>query len=92
MPVADTRIVYGATCTWWDSIDKAAARPSGLPCCPHCGGVLFQMSDVETWWEQVDAREVGAADPGYRRFVKWLRGQCFTGYDEARAVFASRKG
>lgn len=27
----DTRIVYSISGTWWDSIDKIAKTPSGLP-------------------------------------------------------------
>lgn len=42
-PPADSRIVYGARCVWWDSIANAATKPGGLPCCPHCGGVLMEV-------------------------------------------------
>lgn len=36
--------IYGARCCWWtsDGATHGGRKPSGLPCCPHCGGVLFQ--------------------------------------------------
>ena len=50
MSNVDTRIAYGVGCTWWDSIHKVATKSGGLPCCPSCGGLLFEVpSDVE-WW------------------------------------------
>lgn len=73
--MTDTRVTYGARCTWWDSIDKVAKTPSGLPCCPHCGGVLFEVPSETEWWEQVD--RCALIEPGYREFIEWLRDRCF---------------
>ncbi len=39
--MTDQRVVYGVTCTWWDSIDKVVTA-RGLPCCPHCNSLLFE--------------------------------------------------
>ena len=72
--LTDTRVVYGAGCTWWDSIDKVAKTSSGLPSCPFCGGVLFEMAGEDLWWQGVD--EYATAEPGYREFIEWLRGRC----------------
>lgn len=69
-------IVYGANCSWWDDISAVATLPSGLPCCPHCSGVLYETSERK-WWEGVDAR-TSATDPNYAKFIEWLRGKCFT--------------
>jgi hypothetical protein len=76
------RIVYGARCQWWDSIDKVATKPSGLPCCPRCGGVLFEVGSEERWWADVEAHEAKGS-PGYRGFIEWLRGRCFPSYQAA---------
>jgi hypothetical protein len=84
--VIDLRIVYGARCVWWDSITKAATTPSGLPCCPHCGGVLFETASEEAWWEAVDKHEAQGA-LGYHKFVEWSRGKCFPTYGDARVVY-----
>lgn len=73
--MSDSRIVYGARCTWWDSIERAAATASGLPCCPHCGSPLFEQPDEATWWAGVDAYEANQM-PGYREIIEWARGQC----------------
>ena len=44
-PMKDQRVVYGANCTWWDTIDKISKTASGLPCCPRCGSVLFEIEN-----------------------------------------------
>jgi hypothetical protein len=70
--------------TWWDSITNAGTLPSGLPCCPHCRGVLFEMPSAE-WWPAVDLRD--QAEPGYRQFVEWLRGRCYSATIAARDAY-----
>ena len=70
---ADRRVVFGAGCTWWDSIDRAATKPSGLPCCPWCGSVLFENSEAE-WRTGVQAAQDGGRI-GYVRFIDWIRGR-----------------
>jgi hypothetical protein len=88
----DTRIVYGANCCWWDSIDKCSTKPAsatgpGLPCCPHCGSVLFEQPDEATWFAGVDAYAEQLGDTQYRAFIEWLRGKCFRRVADARAAF-----
>lgn len=87
--MAEQLVVYGANCVWWDSIDKVAVlnTPSGhgLPCCPHCHGVLFQQ-DEKDWWLGVDRYERDG-HPGYRKMVEWWRGRCFPTMDEVRAAY-----
>lgn len=84
---SDTRIVYGARCLWWDSIDKAHTLiGSALPCCPHCTSPLFEVSSEAEWWQGVARHEAGGNE-GYEAFVRWLRGKCYASMDDARAAY-----
>jgi hypothetical protein len=85
----DTRIVYGAGCTWWDSIDKVGKHPKGLPCCPHCNSMLFEMDGPDMWWSGVAAYEA-KGNPGYREMIEWMRGKCFPSIAAAKSAFLSR--
>lgn len=97
----DTRIVYGAQCTWWDSIDKVGTRPvmglrlagqtPTIPCCPRCKGTLYQLPNIESWQEQVDTFDA-TKQPGYRAMMAWARGRCFPSYDFLCAAYAGRTG
>lgn len=75
LAIGSGRVVFGARCTWWGSITETASTGTGLPCCPHCGGVLFETDDEATWWAGVDAFEAEGR-PGYRRLIEWARGRC----------------
>ena len=81
-------IVYGVVCMWWDSIDKAASLPSGLPCCPHCKGVLFEMPR-RRWFKSIDEHEANG-NPGYRAMWDWARGKHFRTYQEMVEAYAMR--
>ncbi len=69
----------------------------GLPCCPVCGGMLFEISEETSYWLQVDDYEAGKhpirePHPGYRKMLEWQRDQkkCFqTVYHLARAYHAA---
>ena len=95
---ADGRFCYGATCTWFGSIHEVGNTRShprhqqvighngDLPCCPICGGMLFEMQDEGEWWEGIDAYERGDyplptahPHPGYRAMWEWQKAQkkCF---------------
>jgi hypothetical protein len=84
--MAGSMIAFGARCLWWDSKDRAAENAVGLPCCPHCDGVLYEQ-DEDDWWAAVD--HANEADPSYRRFAEWARGKCFLTVDAARTAFAA---
>jgi hypothetical protein len=87
-----SRIVYGASCSWWNSIDKVGRTAGGLPACPICHGSLYEMGDGE-WWAGVD-RKVKVDDPIYREFIEWLRGRCYRGpnyLENARAAFDNER-
>lgn len=85
----DRRVVYGATCAWWDYIDKVAVLGNGLPCCPHCKGVLFELDRGE-WEEGIEERMKKTNNPGYPIFMTWLKGKCFRNLTEAFKVFEVR--
>lgn len=92
---AFTKIVYGARCAWWDDISKADHTPKSrngisIPCCPHCGSVLFEMNESE-WWRSVDRFEANR-HPGYRKMIEWRRGKHFTTCDEAESEYAKATG
>lgn len=100
----DPRIVYGFRCTWWDSIDKVGKLPAspgapwyanesgmfqhGLPCCPYCRGVLFEVESIDKWAANVESYCAKPdAIPNYRSLVSWMRGKCFPDMAAARAAF-----
>lgn len=85
--MSDERIVAGARCTWWDSIDKVATRNS-LPVCPHCGNVLYEFESQEIWDGMV--AEHDSVEPGYEALVAWGRGKCFPNYEAVKAAYAKR--
>ncbi len=101
----DPRIVSGATCVWWGPISEAGVRTSsggwmrppfsramaraGLPCCPHCGGVLFEVQSIEEWWEGVDAFE--PTQPGYRKLIEFIRGKHFRNMTDANFALDSAR-
>lgn len=86
--MTDTRIAYGARCVWWGSIQKVGNR-KGLPCCPECGGVLYEMPNEAAWFEGVDRHD--ERQPGYRKFIEWLRGKCYPSYGHAKAAYEARE-
>ncbi|MGH9249005.1 MAG: hypothetical protein ACRD0W_05755 [Acidimicrobiales bacterium] len=83
--MSDTRVVYGATCSWWGVIGEVASTLRGLPCCPSCSGVLLEVGSVADWWAGVD-RYQADGHAGYRAFIEWLRGRCFRGSRDLAAV------
>jgi len=99
--MVDTRIVYGARCFWWDSIDKVGLTPPmvgertgkaiQLPCCPHCSSVLMEVPDEASWWRGVDDHEQ-KAHAGYREFIKWSRGKRFKGTGPAYRAYHAETG
>lgn len=97
--MTDTRFVYGANCTWYGSIHETgrtqpSRRPGfsdvSLPCCPKCGGMLYEMDNDKRWWDGVD--KVDTKTPGYRKFVEWLRDNHFGNYREAMATYVKETG
>lgn len=87
---SDPRIVYGAGCTWWGSIANAGKR-NGLPCCPHCGGVLFEVSGIEKWDGAVNAYAAKTGRSDYPAQIAFGRGKCFPNYAELEHAFKASK-
>lgn len=83
-------MVYGAMCTWWDYIENAGTKDSGLPCCPRCGSVLFQEY-ADKWFENVRKYAEELKDPDYERFVRWNQGKCFPTVKRARVFYDKEK-
>lgn len=80
----DPRMVYGALCTWWDTIDKAHCSHDRLPVCPFCGRPLFEMRNEEVWQESVDHWAETTDDADYPKYIAWLRGKCYPNHATAR--------
>lgn len=90
--MSDQRVVNGARCSWWGLIAEASAKigvggSMGLPCCPHCGGVLFETASREDWYAAVDSYAARSGDVRYRPFIDWVRGRCFPSVTHARSVY-----
>lgn len=83
----DTRVVYGARCQWWDTIDKVSTTGTGLPICPNCGSPLFEVESLAEWWAGVDNYE-GNGHPGYRALIEFGRGRCFPNIEALEAAHA----
>lgn len=92
--MTDERIAYGATCVWWGSIHdvgrKQTSRGFSLPCCPMCGGMLFEVESEAQWWDQVKLYEQDG-HPGYEAFMVWLRGRCLPTLADAQHLYAVEK-
>lgn len=86
----DERVVYGARCTWWDSIDKVAKHINGLPRCPHCGSVLFERPSEQTFLDGAKRYERDG-HPGYVEFLHWQRGKCFPNMAAAQEAFDAER-
>lgn len=89
----DSRVVYGAACSWWGLIDevstvgKMRGGDSTIPACPKCGGVLMEVENLREWWDGAQRYE-DDGHPGYVEFLRWDRGRCYPTLAEARAAFA----
>lgn len=89
----DPRVVYGARCTWWDSIHKVAKTDTDppIPCCPHCGSVLFETENEASWFKSIDHYEA-SGHPGYRAMMEWSRGRCFKGLGDLAKAYRGQGG
>lgn len=97
-------IFYGANCTFWTDDEKELSSipesgpKEGLPCCPHCKGVLFQIEKRE-WEESAEQYEdAWSSDPNnplgwnwtYHKFLRKVResGTCFSDWGKAKIHFS----
>lgn len=99
----DTRFCYGARCTWFGSIHEVGKTPElnghSLPCCPLCGGVLFELKSEADWWEPIadftiGNYENGKPHPGYRSMFVWQRENklCFSDIAALVEAYAAMTG
>lgn len=88
-----TKIVYGAQCTFWGSIEDAGLTSMdghGVPCCPFCGGMLFEVSDPAKWQASIDRH--AAVEPDYPAIMAWSRGACLgDSMDHLRQAYQMRE-
>lgn len=99
-PVAeDTRIAYGAHCTWWGNIQDVGIRrikalgtiDASLPCCPFCKNMLFEHANEEEFLSGARTHE-DDGHPGYVEFILWLKGKkCFKTIQAAMAFYQEEK-
>lgn len=90
----DRRYVYGANCAWFGSINDVGVG-GGLPCCPHCGGMLFETENRHKFFTIPPAFE--ADHPGYTEMMQWLEeenklGPCRKTIQDAAELYFIRKG
>lgn len=85
-------IVHGARCVWWDNIENAGALKAvhPLPCCPHCGSVLYQFDNETAFW--AGSAEYDRTHPGYINLMKWLKGKCFRTMADAAVTYEAETG
>jgi hypothetical protein len=65
----------------------------GLPACPKCGGVLFEMESKQEWDGLVEKYSTENDEPLYSEFVESLReGPCKPNRDWMKLYGAFKKG
>ena len=90
MKLRDNLIVYGFNCTWWDDISMVDTllskddSPGGIPCCPYCKGVLFQI-DEKDWFKGIHKHT--QENPLYANITSWSRGKCFKTPEEVAVAY-----
>ncbi len=93
----DERYVYSATCSWHGSIKEVGRTVPrngiSLPCCPHCGGVLFEVHNKELWDEGARKYEA-AGHTHYVEFLEWTRtkSRCWKSLRDAGIDFTKETG
>jgi hypothetical protein len=87
----DTRYCYGARCTWSGPIQAVGTNGSGLPCCPHCRGVLFELPTEAEWWNGAEAFD-RTNEPGYLDLMRWAAKQprCWRTIADLREAYRTR--
>ena len=67
------RLLWYGLCTYWtDDWDKLKTT-SGIPCCPYCLGVGFQIT-AKNWDSGVD--KFNKDNPKYKEFIESVKEKC----------------
>jgi len=69
----------------------AKALKHGLPCCPTCGGMLYEVANEAGFMAGAKQYEA-AGHPGYRAFLRWQRGKCFPDMEAAVGAYRAQGG
>ena len=72
----ESQIWYGFCTYWTDDWEALEATPDnkGIPCCPECGSVGYQMT-LQEWNEGIEKYEA-EDNAGYGAFIAELKGKC----------------
>ena len=80
----DEQEIWYGFCTYWtNDWDKLGSTPAegedqaisgGIPSCPECGSVGYQMT-AEDWKEGIEKYEA-EGNAGYGTFIEGLKEQC----------------
>ncbi len=72
----EQQIWYGLCTYWTDDWDALTPSPEnkGIPTCPECGSVGFQMTRQE--WNEGVAKYEADDNPGYTQFINDVKGNC----------------
>jgi hypothetical protein len=91
-------MIWYGFCTFWTDDWGQLSRTEhegngsivgGIPCCPDCGSVGYQIEDDE-WWEGVQIVE--KAEPGYYKFIRGLKDTCHGPDKSVGDLWDERKG
>lgn len=93
----DTRIAFGASCTWWGPIQEVAKGSDtgmGVPSCPFCNGVLYEAPTKGDWDARLRSVETYGSIKDYRKVMEWQHDnlqRCFASWDDLKRVYDNRK-
>jgi hypothetical protein len=92
-PTPEHLHVYGVSCSWHGDINEVKLLPPvGIPCCPHCQGVLFQIEESKWFEGAIEHEKKGHTN--YVEFLEWITKQtrCWPEFSEAAFVFERETG
>lgn len=86
-----TDVFYGLCTFWTDDWASLGRTREGIPCCPYCGAVGFEM-DRKEWLRQIAAHEA-KGNPDYLAMMRWAKDRCFSDFATlTRTYRANRDG
>jgi len=87
--------VWSTGCFWHGRIEATGRTGKcgmGIPCCPHCGSVLYQCSQRK--WEEGTKAYEQQGHVNYIAFMAWTeaQGKCWPTIDAAAQEFTATTG